>query len=60
MSSGVKVLLMMKKMKLKEAIKRGFVRKNDKGVWVLTGRGNKFKQGGSTRPDRILKLIGKR
>ena len=44
MTNGVKFLLNREKVSLKEAINRKWVRKNRKGIYVLTGKGNKVKQ----------------
>lgn len=43
-NDSVKVFLKLKGISLKEAIEKGYVRKNYDGIYVMTGKGNKFKQ----------------
>ena len=54
MSSGVRFLLNRDKVSLKKAKEKGWVRQNAKGIWVLTGKGNKRKQTGSSHPKKWL------
>lgn len=49
-TSGVQLVLNRHDITLEEAIGRGWVRKNHKGNYILTGKGNRVKQRESSHP----------
>ena len=42
--NSVKLFLKVKNISLKKAMEKGYVKLNRKGEYVLTGKGNKYKQ----------------